>query len=589
MAKLTIIAVIQARMGSSRLPGKMMMEIAGLPLIGHVIQQLQQAKSIDQIILATSNQEEDDCLANYARDNAVAVIRGDPENVLSRFIEADQRFPSDILIRICGDCPFIDGALVDWMVDGLIKSQADCLSFDRPALFGGIEPIRTAAFRRMVAIYHNDPIAMEHVTGCLNHHNPEWLNITTLTLPECWSRPDHIEFNHKPIRLWIDNVSDLEFIRALYALSGVKAGTLALKTIRELLMAHPDLLKINQHVRQKAANDTKTTLLIVTEVGETIGLGHLRRMQLLGTWFKERYSYDVQLVIGGESSCVQGLPFKIHELPETAREQALIKLCKAHTPKIMIIDLKEQETRLEALKQAVPDCLLVLIDDDSPRNMAVDLCFLPPVAKLPKAHVECRHYAGFEWMLLPAHQMPSKPFIANNPPHILITMGGADPDQTSLTLLKTLDELISDQQAFIHCVMGSAMAEPNRQRLKQFCDQSPLSITLVETPENLTDLIDTADLVLCRFGITAYETLARERPLIYSVPENTPQNALSEFKKLVNGLCLEDHPNSLIQALDLVEGKAFRSKLIGFSTMNKTNLTHGCQNIAETIIQFIHV
>lgn len=101
-------AVIQARMGSERLPGKVLRDIAGKTMIDRVIERAQRCLSIDGVIIATSTNASDDVLADHCRSNGVHVVRGSENDVLSRYALAAEKFRCEYVVRITSDCPLID-------------------------------------------------------------------------------------------------------------------------------------------------------------------------------------------------------------------------------------------------------------------------------------------------------------------------------------------------------------------------------------------------------------------------------------------------------------------------------------------------
>ena len=108
MVKETIGGIIQARVGSTRLPGKMLIDIMGKPLLQHVIDRVSQSKRIDKLILATTNDPRDAILVDFARKNSLDFFIGDEEDVLDRFYQAAKWFNAEIIVRITPDDPFKD-------------------------------------------------------------------------------------------------------------------------------------------------------------------------------------------------------------------------------------------------------------------------------------------------------------------------------------------------------------------------------------------------------------------------------------------------------------------------------------------------
>ena len=109
-----ISAIIQARMGSTRLPGKVLMEIEGRPMLWHVVDRLKHSKKLNDIILAIPDTEKNDVLEKFCKDNKIKCFRGSEEDVLSRYYEAAKNFKCDVVVRITSDCPLIDPEAVSY-------------------------------------------------------------------------------------------------------------------------------------------------------------------------------------------------------------------------------------------------------------------------------------------------------------------------------------------------------------------------------------------------------------------------------------------------------------------------------------------
>ena len=110
------VAIIQARMGSTRFPNKVMRTICGTPMIGLLLARLKNSKLVDQIVLATSEDPRNDPLAKYVRDLEYTVFRGSEDDVLDRYYQAAKEAEADSVVRITGDCPLIDPAIVDKVI-----------------------------------------------------------------------------------------------------------------------------------------------------------------------------------------------------------------------------------------------------------------------------------------------------------------------------------------------------------------------------------------------------------------------------------------------------------------------------------------
>ena len=146
-----IVAVVQARLSSRRLPGKVLMPLAGRPMIGHLFEALRRAGALDGIVLATSDRPDDDAVADFAREVGVDAFRGSLDDVAGRMLAAAEAAGADALVRVNGDSPLLDPALVDRAAGLYRAGGAAIVSNVRPRSFPkgqSVEVVSTAALRR---------------------------------------------------------------------------------------------------------------------------------------------------------------------------------------------------------------------------------------------------------------------------------------------------------------------------------------------------------------------------------------------------------------------------------------------------------
>jgi len=238
------VAIVQARMGSTRLPGKVMMTAAGDPLLEHLLMRLRRSKRADDIVVATTELEKDDPVASLAKRLGVNVWRGSEDDVLARYHGAALNASADAIIRVTGDCPLIDPAIVDLVASKFLDSQStidyasntlertyprglDCEVFS----FAALEEAHLKA---------TDPMEREHVTPYI-WRRPERFRIAQVT-------QDRDLSGH---RWTVDTPEDFELVRRLLeALVPVRLD-FNLEDILAVLEDHPDWLRINADVPQK--------------------------------------------------------------------------------------------------------------------------------------------------------------------------------------------------------------------------------------------------------------------------------------------------------------------------------------------------
>ncbi len=164
-----VVAVVQARMGSTRLPNKVMKHIGGVPMIELLLARLGMAKRVDQIVLATSTDERNLPLVEHVQKLGYVCVRGSENDVLQRYLDAAAEVDADVLVRITGDCPLVDPVLVDRAIDEFLSQSVDYHSNTSPATFPDgldIEVFTMGALKR-AASESEDPFDHEHVTPYL--------------------------------------------------------------------------------------------------------------------------------------------------------------------------------------------------------------------------------------------------------------------------------------------------------------------------------------------------------------------------------------------------------------------------------------
>lgn len=245
-----IAAIIQARMGSERLPGKVLVQISGKPMIWHVVNRLRFSKKIDDIILAIPNSKENDKLEKFAKENKIKYFRGSEEDVLSRYYQAAKRFKCDLIIRITGDCPLIDPKIIDMVISKHLNSNVDYST----NTFIGANNLKITFprgfdaeifyFKNLEKAYKEtkEDYGREHVTPYIKEH-PGIFNLQNIEAEGKFRRPE--------LRLAVDTKEDLELIRTIYKYLYKPPKIFYAKEIISLFNKHPELIKINIAVKQK--------------------------------------------------------------------------------------------------------------------------------------------------------------------------------------------------------------------------------------------------------------------------------------------------------------------------------------------------
>jgi len=238
-----VVAIIQARMGSTRLPGKTLVEVRDIPILGHVVTRTRAAKAIDATVVATTNLPEDDAIERFCIRLDVPCYRGDSEDVLNRYLKAIDRFKADVVVRITADCPLIDPSVIDIVVQTRRAMGAQYASNGQVRSWPRGLDVETfeASTLREASRYVRKGYEREHVTPAIYEH-PDRFRCVNVEAPPDERAPD--------LRVCVDTKEDLEVVRAVAA-SVPNPTEIRAAYIVSFLRKHPEIASINRAIRQK--------------------------------------------------------------------------------------------------------------------------------------------------------------------------------------------------------------------------------------------------------------------------------------------------------------------------------------------------
>ncbi|MEQ8194799.1 MAG: glycosyltransferase family protein [Rhodospirillales bacterium] len=239
---MTTAITIQARMGSSRLPGKVLKDAVGKPMLELMIERLKRVPGADKIIVATTVKPADDPIVELAQRVGVNFYRGSEDDVLSRVLEAAQTHNVDVIVETTGDCPLIDPGVIQKIIDTYNATGADYVSnvIERSYPIGMDTQVFATDILADVAERTNDPQDHEHVSLFIYHH-PEIYRLKNVTAPKNLTAPDW--------RLTLDTPEDYEMIRKVFEALYPDNPAFTLADMFKLFKKRPELLEINSHVQ----------------------------------------------------------------------------------------------------------------------------------------------------------------------------------------------------------------------------------------------------------------------------------------------------------------------------------------------------
>ena len=234
-------AILQARMGSTRLPGKVMKIVLGKPLLWQEIARLRRTPLLRKVIVATTENQADDIVVSLAQRMRIPYFRGSEDDVLDRYYQAAKTFGVSTVVRITGDCPLIDPAVVNDTIRFFRSRKFDYVSNVNPPTFPDGMDAEVFSFRALRKAWREAslPSEREHVTSFIWKH-PRRFKIGNFASPKSYAH----------IRLTVDDPKDLILVKKIFYRLYPRKRFFTLQDIVQLLEAQPGLLKINAGTRR---------------------------------------------------------------------------------------------------------------------------------------------------------------------------------------------------------------------------------------------------------------------------------------------------------------------------------------------------
>jgi spore coat polysaccharide biosynthesis protein SpsF len=241
--------IIQARMGSTRLPGKVLMDLSGDPLLSHVVARCKKAQRADDVIIATSDDNADDMIAQFCQKQNINYFRGSQDNVLERYLKTAQFFESDHIVRVTADCPLIDPQVIDWCIDGYYRArESDYLSNILTRTFPRGLDVEVFSLRALQRAFEQaeEKYEQEHVTPFIwENKDNEFIVADPIEAPDEYAR------NY---RLTVDYSEDFELMEKIYEALHKQGEIVDAKDAIQYLDENPEVASINAHCEQKSYN-----------------------------------------------------------------------------------------------------------------------------------------------------------------------------------------------------------------------------------------------------------------------------------------------------------------------------------------------
>jgi len=242
---LRVVAIVQARMGSTRLPGKVLKDIEGVTMLGRVVQRLSRASLIDGLVIATTDLPADDAIVQECQGSSIKVFRGAELDVLDRYFRAAQVAKAEVVVRITSDCPLIDPEVTDKTIAAFLNEMpayaSNCVVRTFPR--GLDTEVMTVLALERAWRGADQTYQRIHVTPFIYEH-PSEFRILSVT--------GDADFSHH--RWTVDTPEDLEFVRTIYSRLKSREDFRWLDVL-EVLDREPGLMELNRSVAQKAVHE----------------------------------------------------------------------------------------------------------------------------------------------------------------------------------------------------------------------------------------------------------------------------------------------------------------------------------------------
>ncbi|MBN1161430.1 MAG: glycosyltransferase family protein, partial [Dehalococcoidales bacterium] len=237
-----VIPIVQVRMGSTRLPGKALKEIAGKPMLWHIVNRLKHARLVSEVVIATSNKEGNEPIVKFAADNGIECYAGSEDDILDRFYQAVKKHNPDAVIRVTGDCPLVDPAIIDGMIRYYLnpkngKPRFDVICNYMPPTYPDGLDVDLISFKVWEKAWRKLKSPWREWVPTYFFEHPERYRLGNMAYKE--------DLSH--MRWTVDYPEDLDFVTRIYEKLYQEGEVFLMADILKLLAEHPELNEINKN------------------------------------------------------------------------------------------------------------------------------------------------------------------------------------------------------------------------------------------------------------------------------------------------------------------------------------------------------
>ncbi|WP_242652482.1 cytidylyltransferase domain-containing protein [Clostridium kluyveri] len=521
-----VIALIQARCTSTRLPKKHFRYIGHKMLIDWVVDRLKNVNEIDEIIISTTGDISDVSLKTYAEKKKIGFYGydGDINDVVGRHYNAVKNKNADYIVIISGDCPLIH--------EKFIKEQLYTLeqgySYTRPSTICIHEGIDSYSMDCVKFLNDNSKTSYERENyGVIIRENLNLVKIGFIDLDK--------KYTENIFRISVDNMADLRFMNEVYYKLKSENKEFNIDNVFELVEKDRNLLDINSHVQQKKRGEKTYKFLIKTEASKEKGLGHLKRMMVLGQYLNENKNNGVIYVINKDETAKSILEDEgyIYDYSDGETEEELIELINNYKSDILVIDVQKLEGstgyNFKNIKDKTNIKKIVLIDkyikDDFVDVMIIQGIQSDEFEEEVKGNDKVLY--GLNCVFINNDFRKIRRSIKDE---IVISFGGTDVNNVTTKIINLINSLDINKCYTYKIILG-----PYFKYIKEFQKELKnfkYNYEIVINPNNMADEIKNCKLGIIFYGVSFYEFKFLGIPTIDIVSDRIYENEFMKISKL---------------------------------------------------------
>lgn len=514
------VIIVQARMGSKRLPGKMLRTLQGSPLLDHVLNRLlaykKEEKACLGIVLATSNIPENEPLSRHVKVHfpAVDLIEGPEEDVLERFLMALRQFPeAKNVVRVTGDCPFLNMEALDGMLRSHQTKNASITNYEpgHEYVDKGIEVASRDALERIASNPRVTPSDREHVTSFL-YHNAGDFRVNYIQSNPVLRRAD--------IHIAVDTEKDLFFLEALTKEIGKPVREISVYDLITHLDGHPQLLNINLGSAGKSSRHEPIQIVFRCDGGLDLGMGHIHGSLRLAKLLSRELAAGIEFVVKDNPAVISLLSkngFSVEVLPpDISPEEDIAHLMRKRERSewaALVINFSREQ--LIAYDKCFDQLMersgrLIFQDNPLPSSKSADLVInaLPyPGSQIsydpPSIILDGLAYFLVSEDLYEKRRVFREEKRKGSAERILVSLGGSD----ALNITQRVLEALAHMQygGFVDIVLGHA--NESKESIEAWWQDSGLNGSVNCGVDDMPERMLEAGLGISGVGLTAYEML----------------------------------------------------------------------------------